>query len=137
MDHGRLRLGLPCALGLLVAGCHARVPAAPIGPHGAEEPVVVTYPPPTVRAVIVPPAPREMRDPRWIDGEWTWQASRWVWRDGRWKDWAGSKNWFAPAAVVVLGDGTLWWREGSIHGPDDLPGKPAPSAAPPPAPRAP
>jgi hypothetical protein len=117
------RLSACVAAALVAAGCGARVPVPPSGPHDADNPQQVPYPPPTVRAEIIPPAPAGMKSPRWIDGQWAWHPPRWAWEPGRWEEWSNPRAWYAPPALVVLADGTMWWLAGTRHEP-----------APPPAP---
>ncbi|MBI5534106.1 MAG: hypothetical protein HY898_15395 [Deltaproteobacteria bacterium] len=69
---------------LLVAlvGCSSSLPRPATSPHTANEFVDVPFPPPAVRADLVPP--RTHDDSVWIDGEWQWQELRWAWRRGSW-----------------------------------------------------
>ncbi len=63
-------------------GCGSSLPLAPTSPHTADEFVAVPFPPPAVRAGVVPP--RLHPDSVWVDGEWQWVQARWEWQRGAW-----------------------------------------------------
>jgi hypothetical protein len=67
---------------VLLLGCASSLPSPPVSAHGPDEFIDVPYPPPPVRADIVPPRPHSSSV--WIDGEWHWQGTRWGWRRGAW-----------------------------------------------------
>ncbi len=103
------------ALAALLAGlaaCKSTLPSPPTGPHVAEEPVLVPYPPPAARVEVVPPPPEGQKGAVWIDGEWMWKGRRWVWQPGQWVvPYPGS--YYAPPATVRLSDHQIAWFAGS------------------------
>ena len=109
-------------LALPLFGCTAVsvVPSPPTGPHLAEEPALVPYPPPAARVEVVGSAPANMKDGVWIDGEWLWKARRWVWQGGHW-DMPLPGGYYAPPVTVRLSDGALAhyagaWKNGTKDG---------------------
>ena len=67
---------------VVLYGCGSSLPSLPPSPHTPEAFIEVPFPPPAVRADVVPPRPRP--ESVWIDGEWHWQGTRWGWRRGVW-----------------------------------------------------
>ncbi|MCU0694702.1 MAG: hypothetical protein MUF54_25270 [Polyangiaceae bacterium] len=63
-------------------GCGSSRPLPTMSTHTPDEFLEVPYPPPAVRADLVPARPGP--DSVWIDGEWHWQWTRWRWRRGAW-----------------------------------------------------
>jgi len=63
-------------------GCSTSLPRPPTSVHTPDEFLEVPFPPPAVRADVVPS--RAHPDSVWIDGEWHWQGNRWAWRRGDW-----------------------------------------------------
>jgi hypothetical protein len=68
--------------GMAASACGSSLPRAPASPHTPDELVEVPYPPPVVRADVVPP--RTHPDAVWVDGEWLWLGARWAWHRGAW-----------------------------------------------------
>ncbi len=112
----RALLVTACVLAVASLGCAARLPTPPTGPHVAEEPVVVPYPPPPGHAEIIPTQPPGLTTSVWIDGEWQWRGRRWVWQRGQWEmPYPGA--YYAPPTTVALSDGTIAWFAGHWHQP--------------------
>jgi hypothetical protein len=83
---------------LLVSGCWAtvrggwRVEAT----YSAPAEVIVSAPPPALRADVDPPPPPR-QDAVWVDGYWKWEG-RWVWEAGHWETPRAGYVWVAPVA---------------------------------------
>jgi hypothetical protein len=108
---------------LLVVGCSGSLPEPRRGDHRGEISKAVPSMPPPGKVEIVPPRPKDMKDPVWIDGEWKWNDRRWVWEEHGWVD-APPGEVYAPPQTQRLPDGRI------VH----LPGvwkKPEPPRPPP------
>ncbi len=42
--------------------------------------------PPPGKVETVPPRPKDMKHPVWVDGEWEWTGRRWTWKEHGWED---------------------------------------------------
>ena len=100
------RRGLWLGAALALAGCGGGIPTPVTGPHVGEEAMVIPYPPPPAKVEVVPPAPKELKRPVWVDGEWQWRGRRWVWQPGQWQEQVAG-FYYAPSTAVRLADGTL------------------------------
>ncbi|MEO7331583.1 MAG: hypothetical protein ABI193_23615, partial [Minicystis sp.] len=61
---------------------------------------------------VVPPAPKEILNAVWIDGEWQWKGRRWVWSAGQWQA-PLVDGYYAPPTAVRFEDGTLEYYAGT------------------------
>jgi len=101
--------GLIVFAALLVGGCAKPVPLPEFGPHVAEAPILVPYPPPPARVEVVTPQPEKKMV--WIDGQWIWRGRRWVWRRGGWEV-PPAEQYYAPPVVMRQADGQLGYFQG-------------------------
>lgn len=115
MSRGHVRRALlVVAAAASLSACSHALPTPPTGPHLAESPVEIPYPPPAARVDVVPQPPQDMKHPAWIDGQWLWRGRRWVWEAGRWVD-LGPDQFYARPTVQWLSDGRLMWFAGSLR----------------------
>ena len=142
---GRLLAGV--VSGALVAwaiGCGGSLPRPPTSPHTPEEYSLIPFPPPAIRADLVPAEARP--GAYWIDGEWNWNGIRWAWRSGayvippagatfaRWeiqRDGASLRH--APSVFHLAGGGSIApaeLRENRPNRPKDIECVPLSSASP-------
>jgi hypothetical protein len=98
------------ALALLALGTAACGPVLPPPRYcktdDGRTAAVVPSPPPPGQVEIVPPTPKDLRHPVWVDGEQEWTGNRWVWRPGGWKDQAPDEC-YAPPFTKNLTDGRI------------------------------
>ncbi len=98
-------------VGLL--GCAPRVPVPPSGPHEADTPVIVPYPPPPARVQMLSPRPNDAAV--WVDGCWSWTRERFVWLPGGWQRPPHPDAYYAPATTVRGRNGKLFYYVGAWH----------------------
>jgi hypothetical protein len=84
--------------------CGLSIPEPARAPQPDDAFAEVPYPPPAARVETLPPRPRA--DARWIDGQWSWDASRWTWMPGGWVS-APPASRFARWNLRRLRDGRL------------------------------
>lgn len=90
---------------LALAACTGSLPLPKTGPHLGDDPILVPIVPPPGKVQVVPPPPATMKNPVWIDGEYSWNGRRWVWNAGRWEEPKG--DYWAPSLTVRMPDGSL------------------------------
>jgi len=115
----RPRWALLAALSFVA--CAPTLPVPRTGEHGGEQPLVVLTPPPPGRVEVVPPRPRELKHPVWVDGEWEWVGRRWVWKERGWQD-EPPGAYYAPPVTKRQPDGRLLhfpgtWKKDEPAGP--------------------
>lgn len=103
-----MKCPLALVLAALVAACSGNLPAPPFGDgeHTGDDPQIVLSMPPPGNVEIVPPPPRELKHPVWVDGEWLWNGRRWVWKEHGWQDLPRGQEYELPT-TKRLPDGRL------------------------------
>jgi hypothetical protein len=87
--------------------------------------------PPPGKVEVVPPRPKDLKHPVWIDGEWEWSGRRWTWKEHGWQELPSGESYALPT-TRRLADGRLGHYPGAWKSDAAKPDAPKPDAAPPP-----
>ncbi len=113
---------LPLLLALLaLAACSDGLPEPHFVEHTGPPPQYVPSMPPPGKVEVIPPRPKDLKHPVWIDGEWEWKVRRWIWTEHGWQELPPGQS-YAPPTTRRFPDGQL----------GHYPGTRKPDAAPPP-----
>jgi hypothetical protein len=116
---------------LALAACGDGLPEPRFIEHtGPATDIVPTMPPPG-KVEVIPPRPKDLKHPVWIDGEWEWSGRRWTWKEHGWQEQPSGES-YAPPTTRRLPDGRLAHYRGAWKSDAEKPDAPKPDPAPPP-----
>jgi hypothetical protein len=95
--------------------------------HAGPPPQYVPTMPPPGKVEVVPPRPKDLKHPVWVDGEWEWSGRRWTWKEHGWQEQPQGESYALPT-TRRLADGRLGHYPGAWTSDTAKPDAPKPDA---------